>query len=209
MRLARPFLTDADRARVLAAVRRAEARTGAEFVTVVARSSSDYVGLRLVMPALAALLLPLPLLLSGLASGAWAVWEWQIGVFVALALLTLWTPLVHWLVPRRVQRAHAAMFARAQFVSLGLAGTRDRASVLLFVSVAEHHVEILADRGVAERIDPAAWRAIVDGFVADVRRGCAAEAFERAIDALGGLLAREFPRRPDDANELADAFVEL
>lgn len=203
------LLTEADRARIEAAVARAERETAGEFVALLVPASARYTLVRLVAPALIALALPAALLALDLMRDPVRIAQAQLAAFVLLASLLQWTPLALALVPRAAQQRNAARLARAQFLELGVDRTADRAGVLLFVSAAEHHVEILADRGIAERVAPAAWQAILDRFVADVRAGRLADGYVAAIDACGGLLAAHFPRPPDDRNELPDAVRQL
>lgn len=202
-----PRLSAADRGRVEAAIRAAEDRTSGEIVAVVAESSGGYGFVRWGVPALAALVAPWLLRLV-VPLGAVELLSAQLVVFAALATALQWPPLVHRLVPRSVQEANAGRAARAAFHDLGLADTTGRTGVLLFVAEAEHHVEILVDRGIADRIAAAAWQAVADRFVADLRRGRVVDGFERAIAACGDVLARDFPPAAGDRNELPDRPAE-
>ena len=65
--------------------------------------------------------------------------------------------------------------------------------LLLFVSEAERHVEILADRGIEERVDQAAWDKIVADFVASVAAGTVAPALTAAIGACATILETHYP----------------
>jgi putative membrane protein len=81
--------------------------------------------------------------------------------------------------------------------------------VLLFVSVAERHVEIVADQGINEVVAHDAWQSIVNGFIERVRMRQVAEGFLTAIAACGELLADHFPAADDNRNELPNRLVEL
>lgn len=206
-------LTDTDRTRIETAVADAERRTSGEFVALLAESSAGYGAVRIGVPAVAALLLPWLAMALGLGDDPMRLAQAQILLFALLGIALQWEslglPLAMRLLPERVKRANAARLAHAQFSELGIHRTTERAGVLLFVSLAEHHVEILADRGIAERVDPAAWQAIVDRFTADARAGRIVDGYLAAIEACGALLAEHFPRSPDDRNELPDALQRL
>lgn len=202
------LLTDAERQRIEAAVRAMEARTRCEFVAVLAPESDGYGAVRWGVPALAALAVPWPLL-PFLPLAAPTLLGLQLLVFAVLGTALAWPALLRLAVPDRVLDAAVARAARAQFHALGVAGTAERTGVLLYVSLAEHRVEILADSGVAAVVSDDAWRAIVDRFVAEVRKGRPATGLEHAIIACGDLLARHFPGTHGDPNELPDAVVEL
>src|SRR3546814_1286587 len=81
----------------------------------------------------------------------------QLLAFALLASALQWPPLASRLVPRSAREEEAAEAARAEFHALEMSHTEGRKGVMLFVSAAEHYVEILVDRGVAEAV-PAATR---------------------------------------------------
>ncbi len=204
-----PFLADDEKARIEAAVRKAETKTSGEFVTVIAAKSSDY----LYLPTLAAA--GLVLLLSGLVlllpidPRIDVFYAGQVLAFIALALAFRWPPLTMALVPRSVQEERARRHAHQLFLDLGLSSTKERTGVLLFVSVAEHYVEIIADRGIQDRANPAVWQAIVADFATKVRAGQVADGFIDAIAACTAVMAEHHPWRPGDVNELPNQLIEI
>ena len=91
-------------------------------------------------------------LLSGSSLAAIHVYQIQLAVFILLALLFLFVPEVHlWLIPRQVKHARASRLAKAEFYQQGVQLTPQHSGVLLFVSMAEHYVEIVADKGIHEK----------------------------------------------------------
>ncbi len=204
------FLTDNDRQRIRAAIEAAERKTRGEFVTVIAPEADDYLYIPILWAALIALLIP------GLLSFAPATW-WvhahiytvQIVSFVLIALVFRLPAIKHRLIPRYVQHQRAHRIALEQFLLQNLHATAERTGVLLFVSRAEHYVEIIADQGINARVDPGAWDALVAAFVEQVRQGRVADGFVQAIEGCGELLATHFPAGEGDRNELPDHLVEL
>jgi putative membrane protein len=203
------FITVADRQRIEAAIRAAEARTSGEFVTVVARTSDHYLTLPILYASGLALMTPLVLWLLRIETQALPLFLIQVAVFVTLALVFLWPPVTMRLVPHGAKLHHAARLAREQFFMRGLHETADRHGVLLFVSVAERYVEIVADRGIHAKVPDGAWDGIVGDFTRTVGEGRVADGFVLAIERCGGLLASHFPRRPEDRDELANRLFEI
>jgi putative membrane protein len=109
-----------------------------------------------------------------------------------------------WTVPLSIKRTLASQLAREQFFARGLHLTRGRTGVLVFVSVAERYVEILADAGINEKVGKAEWAEIVAAFVSRVSQGQTVVGFVRAVDAVGDVLATHFPGGRSDTNELPD-----
>lgn len=203
------FVDDSARQRISEAIRAAENRTSGELVTVIAHAADDYAFIPVLWASMVALLTPILLLLfmPGLAV------EWVIGaqlaVFLTLSLLLRLTPLGVALVPKAVKHMRAARLAREQFLAQDLHHTAERTGVLIFVSVAERYVEILADQGINERVGQHEWDDIVAEFVARVKRREIEAGFVGAVEACGTLLAQHFPKPEGNPNELPDHLVEL
>jgi putative membrane protein len=81
--------------------------------------------------------------------------------------------------------------------------------VLIYISLVEHHAEIVADAGINERVPPGFWQAIIDGLTAEIAAGRLAAGLVQAVGACGDALREHFPRHPGDQNELPDRVVEI
>jgi putative membrane protein len=202
--------TPQDKARITAAIHAAEKNTSGEFVTVVARCSDHYIFLSLFWAAIVGLLVPGAFLLCGSQLATMHIYQIQLAVFIILVLLFLFVPGLHlWMVPRQVKHSRASRLAKAQFYQQGVQLTQHHSGVLLFVSLAEHYVEIVADKSIHERIGEAHWQAIVQDFVAHVRKGDVVEGFVAAINACGDAMAKHYPPGPVNKNELSDGLIEI
>ena len=202
-------LTQAEREQVLGAIAAAEQLSAAEFAVAVAGSADRYLEVRLLAPALIAVLAPpLALALGILTQPLWLS-ILPAALFMLLSAILLPDALAVRLAPTALREERARRLARTLFMDLGLTTPRDRAGVLLFIARAERQVEILAGAGVAERIDSAAWQAVVDGFVRAARSGSLATALTDAIQATTALLSAAFP--PDERNpdEVPNRLIEL
>ena len=73
----------------------------------------------------------------------------------------------------------------------------------------ETDIEIVADRGVAAKVNAPEWEAICREMEASLRNANYGAAVVRGIEAASRLLARHFPRRAADRNELPDRPVAL
>lgn len=203
------LFSTAERAQVKDAIATIETRTSGEVVAVVAHAADDYWDFSLAWAIVAALIVPAAALIFWPHAAALTVYELQMEMFIAVLALTRVRALRMLIVPRRTQAAYAQRLARAQFFTQGLHRTRERTGVLIFVSVAEHYVEILADEGIALKVPPADWEAIVAAFVANVRARRFADGLITAIRTCGDKLAQHFPHAAGDRNELSNRLVEL
>ena len=203
------FLNDAEKAQLRDAIRQAEAKTSGEIVTVIARTSGDYFYYPTLWAALLAILSPLLPIGLALSFAPLGIIELQILVFALLALAFRWPPIKRRLVPRAVKRQYCARRAREQFLAQNLHTTRERTGVLLYVSVFEHHVELLADAGFDARFPAGAWDRVVANFTRQVKAGQVASGFSEAVTAIGRELAGHFPADAGNLNELPDHLIEL
>lgn len=94
--------------------------------------------------------------------------------------------------------------AVAVFERLGMHRTAARHGVLIYVSVEDHKLAVLGDRGIHERVGQAYWERLVDAVLAHFRDERPRDGLLHAVGEVGTVLARHFPRRPDDVNELSD-----
>jgi uncharacterized membrane protein len=100
--------------------------------------------------------------------------------------------------------------AREVFAHLRVWDTQHNSGVLVYVLLADRAIEILADRGIAAKVDEAEWKSIC----AQTRQSFIASEFERgaveSVKAVGDILARHFPADGSTrTNELPDRPVVL
>lgn len=97
------------------------------------------------------------------------------------------------------------------FGKLRVWDTEHNNGVLIYLLLAEHAIELIADRGLSSRVSSEQWADIT----ADLGKTLAEQHFEKglnqAIDRLSGLLITHFPITSDtrNPNELPDAPVVL
>ena len=119
------------------------------------------------------------------------------------------TPIGVVIVPTAVKRARATALARLEFADLVNNRTRRKDGVLLFLSVAEHYIEIIADDAVAAVIPEERWRRMIGQFTAKAKGAPVGECLNGLVRDCAALLAEHFPPRPGQANELTDQVKEI
>ena len=201
-------LNDQDRTRIRDAIASAEAKTAGEIFVVVARASDEYHLVALLWATLAALCVPLPLVSLTLVP-ALQIYLAQLAVFVVLSVLLSLPPLHMAVVPLRLKRARAHARAVEQFLAHGLHTTEARTGVLIFVSLAEHYAEIIADSGIAAKVEQRVWDEAMAKLIEETRSGRLAEGLMHAIARTSAVLATHFPPRPRDVNEIPNDLILL
>lgn len=199
---------------VAKAIGQAEKQTSVEFFAVLAEQSDDY-------HFVAGFFASLWLFLFGLIYALLAKLYWfdisvlmfaglQLACFLAANMIVRTFPnFAIRLVPKsvRFKRAHAN--AVQQFLAHGISATSARNGVLIFVSVAEHYAEILADSGIAEKTDQSFWDEAVKKLIYHTKSGEITTGYTVTIELLAEQLAPSFPSSNRKAGGLDDRLVVL
>jgi len=197
------IISQQDHDRVSAAIREAESRTSGEIVCVLAQESADSTALPMLLAALAALIVPWPLVaLTALPVNV--ILMLQLFTFFVLSLVLCLPRVRIALVPRAARRAMAHRMALEQFMIRGIGHKADRTGVLIFVSLAERYARIVADRAIADRVSQHQWQEAVNALIDHTRHGRVADGFIAAIERCGRVLEENFPRSEEDRRELPD-----
>jgi putative membrane protein len=202
------MISEADKARVADAIRAAEAKTSGEIFCVVAQHANDYRLVPVAWAALAALIVPAPLIYLTLWP-ATAIYLVQLLVFIIVAIALSRPSIRFRLVPRRVKHDHAHALAMRQFFAHGLQHTERRTGVLIFAAVAERYAEIVADAGINAKVEPEVWDKAIAVLIAGIKEGRAGEGFVAAIAQCGEVLAQHFPPGALDRDEMPNRLVEI
>ena len=119
--------------------------------------------------------------------------ELQLWLLITITLLLEWLPARLSIVPKRVKHAHAWQLAHREFNAHVIANPKQQHRILLFVSLGERYVEIIADHETHAFAPDGAWNKIVDRFLATVKYGRIADGVLDAIAACGAILKTHHP----------------
>lgn len=175
------------------AVAAARAATGAHFDFVAVPASDHYALFPEVWAAAVALVLTgvLALMKPWLSIGTgFAV---TTVLFIAFSVAFEWWPIRVRLVPRIYRRIAASRMARHQFAAHLISRDLEHNGVMLFVSLAEHHLEIIAERDAHAAVPAGTWERIVSDATAAMRGRGLAVGLAGAISECGRVLAAAFP----------------
>ena len=222
------LLSPEDHALVTAAVAAAEAQSDGEIVTIVAGRSDAYHDVALHYAILAMLLVPA--ILAFLPQG-WIDWieglllGWNgeftrpalmVALFVLLALAFLIVRLILTSMPLRMAMTPGRTKSRRvhrRAIELFRSGcelkTRGRTGILIYLSLAEHRAEIVADEAIAAQTEPEIWGEAMEVMIEEVKAGRPGVGMAAAVEKVGAVLARVIPRQSENPNELPDRLIEL
>lgn len=221
--------TEEEHSRVSQAIASAEAKSDGEIVTVVSECSDAYhdVALHWAVAALIAVLAwaaAFPAALEWL-HGAVLGQDWgadpslrallfllmilAVLAFTAVLLILRYVPLRMALTPgatrsRRVRRRAIALFRTA-----AERRTVGRTGILIYLSLAEHRAEIVADEAIVAVTTPETWADAMAELVLEMKAGRPAAGLIGAVEIVGEVLQKHFPRSATDTNEIPDKLIEL
>ena len=206
------LFSDADMARVKAAVAAAEQKTAAEIVPFIVDRSDDYEEAEWRAGALFGSLVLAGVLTEHFMTGSWLPFDFAVVLFLAFSANLFGMALARYSPPaKRLFAGKALMERRAgsrasqAFMEEKVFETRGRTGILLFISILEHEVIVVGDEGINAKVQPAEWQEIVSTIVRGIRARRAADGLVEAIAACGRLLERTgVKREKGDTDELSD-----
>lgn len=108
-------------------------------------------------------------------------------------------------------RVDSRQRAEATFAQLRVWDTEANNGVLVYLLLADHCIEIIADRGLHELVSPEQWRGICQLMEERMKAGAPEEAVLGGVTEIGDLLAAHFPQCEGeiDQDELSNTPVIL
>jgi uncharacterized membrane protein len=92
--------------------------------------------------------------------------------------------------------------ARTLLQTLGLTATRERTGVLIYMSISDRRLAIYGDEAIHQKFGNEGWQAVCDQLSQRFQKEEFVEGLREAILQVGQVLAKAFPARKDDINEL-------
>lgn len=206
------ILTQVERREIESIVKEVELKTSGEIVIVLARQSDDYIecyfrslaffsilagisvqALDVFWPASPALLIP---------------GEFRMLLFQGLGLCLARFRFVRALLTTQTERTQRSRLgALTAFSKMRISDTKASTGVLIYISLFERHVEILADKGIHSRVGAGFWTSEVAILVDSIRQRRLRVGLETVIREIGGKLQENFPPGPTNPNELPDTII--
>ena len=104
---------------------------------------------------------------------------------------------------------HPRARARQLFSDYRLWDTEENSGVLIYLDLADHQVEIVADRGVGRLVQASEWQAICDTMIRELHRGAYRDSAIAALEELNALLHLKLPADGQQQNQLSDKPIIL
>lgn len=226
------MLSDADKARISAAIDKAEANSSGEVFCVLAGQVSRYREVPLLWAALAGFIVPPLLVLTGLHRLAdvsiFSSWTdesaramerlilralttyglVQVGLFACVAIVVALPAVRRVLTPGPLRQYRVRQAARRHFVAAGARLSDAEPHILIFASLDDRRVELVAHDAIHQAVGDGPWSAAVAAVVEGMKARRPADGMVAAIEICGAALAQHFPPAGPAKNHLPNTVLE-
>jgi putative membrane protein len=186
-------------------IREIEKRTDAELVLVVRARSGSYAAADYLFGALLAFAG-----LNFLLFSPFNFHQYWVPIDIALVFMlgtyvsSRSNAIRRWLTRRSARKKSVREGAAAMFYEAGIANTKAEMGVLVYLSLLERRLELIADRGILKGVPALEWNQVVfELHQAGMQPH--PETLSAGLDKLGVLLAQHIPASAENPNELPDA----
>jgi len=212
-------LNDGNKKLIAAAVKKAESKTSGEIVTAFIKESYDYAVYEMSFAVIVSFIYFVVMMFLVSDVQTWLqgmFWDYTQNYLVAFYgfstfvvgaifyFLANVAAIDRLIVPKKIMQQKVHDRALLHYMESGIYNTRDRTGILIFISLLEHRVELLADKGISTKIPLEQWQQIVEQILTGVKQGDFTDKLCKSIEECGSLLAEHFPIKADDTNELTN-----
>lgn len=207
--LAAKFLTESEKEKIINAVKNVEKITSGEIVPMVVSSSYHYPVSNIIGSFIISMIISLAVVFTLRNHDLWLFLSvFMVSLVIFHELVKAQHPLKRLFISEKEINQEVEEAAITSFFNKGLSNTRDKTGVLIFISVFERKVWVLADSGINKKVQHDTWKNIVDVIIDGIRNKQQGEAIVKAITMVGDILKNHFPVRDDDTDELDNLIVE-
>ena len=132
----------------------------------------------------------------------------QAGIFLIVVLIVAHPKIRRTLTPGPLQQHRVRQAARRHFVAVGARLTHAEPHILIFASLADRRVELVAHDAIHKAVGEKPWNDSVAAVVEGMKSGKPADGFVKAIEICGAALAEHFPPNGAPANRLPNTLLE-
>jgi putative membrane protein len=202
------FFTDAEKERIKETTVAAESRTIGEIAVMIVDESSHYHEAEILGGTILGSFASLIVTILFFHESIW--WYVPLSFLLFFPAWFLFKEShalkIHCIGNKRKERAVKERALKA-FYEKGLYKTKQNTGVLFFVSLLEHKVWVIADKGIHDKIKQGTLNKFARHVAEGIRGGHACDTLIEAIREAGELLTQHYPIQPGDINELSDEII--
>jgi putative membrane protein len=190
------MLSAGERERIRRAIEEVRAATSAKFEFAARPASDRYSLYPVVWAAVVSLVLTGVLAILRPRLGIGSGFIVNAALFVVLAVAFDWWPIRLRLVPRHARSMACSRAAHREFATRLISKDAESNGVMIYVSLAERHIEIIAERDAHAQVPAGTWDRIIAESTNLMRNRGVADGLVSAIVGCGSALGTAFPAKP-------------
>ena len=207
--LAHSFITQDEKDTLVQCVKDVEKQTSGEIVPVIASMSYEYPRATHLGGMTFGILTATGFTMALGREDMWVFLGFFLAFYVIFSrLLAVFPALKKPFISKREMQEEVEEAAVTSFYLNGLHRTRDLTGIIIYVSVFERSVQILADKGINDKVNPEVWDKVIAMITQGIRAGRPGEALCQGVKRCGELIIEHFPVKHDDTDELPNLIVE-
>ncbi len=184
------------------AITEVENSTSGEVLVVSVEQSSNYTSAHLRLGIIFALLV---VFIPGTHKVGHEILYFQAPLFLIGYLLCFIPKIKYYLIPKHEKDYKVNQRSLMAFFDNNLHATQDRTGILIFVSLMEKQVVILADTGINQKVEKGTWQKIMDDLIAKIKKKNLVHGLQTAVHSVGEILSIHFPPKEINPNEIENS----
>jgi putative membrane protein len=200
-------ITNKDKEFIKDAIAKAESKTSGEIVPVILDKSDFYPAAHFRLALIIGILFSFTCYYSyDFDDPIMLLWI-QIPGMITGYLLAYLSPLKRLLTSKSEMNEEVFQRSLEVFYNNKVSITKDRTGIMIFISLLERKVEVLADCGINEKVEKDYWNKLVSELISQIRNGKIIEGLGSAITECGRSLETSFPIQENDTNEIPNELI--
>jgi len=187
-----------------------ESKSDAEVAVVVADNCDRYKYSIFLYAVLSVLIVPFLIKLLGIYLDQIQLFSLMVATFLFVSITLEYSEFKYKIIPKKVKIDRCESVAFTQFEKLGINKTKNHKALLIFVSIKERYIRIVADKNINDKASQDFWNELVVDFSRSVKVQDINSALLSTLKQCGDFLKKNFPRsNKTKDNELSNEVVEI
>jgi len=187
-----------------------ESKSDAEVAVVVADNCDRYKYSIFLYAFLSVLIVPFLIKLLGIYLDQIQLFSLMVATFLFVSITLEYSEFKYKIIPKKVKIDRCESVAFNQFEKLGINKTKNHKALLIFVSMKERYIRIVADKNINDKASQDFWNELVVDFSRSVKDQDINSALLSTLKQCGDFLKKNFPRsNKTKDNELSNEVVEI
>ncbi|MBE8221295.1 MAG: hypothetical protein HAW60_01040 [Bdellovibrionales bacterium] len=201
------YLSKKDFDKIEESVKQAELLTSGEIVPMIVKSSSTVGHVPIILFILSLLIVTLGKIYFELYFSTYWIFVSVVFVLLFTKVLSSFNFVLRFFTTKQDQSSQVLLRAQLELETSNIKNTKDNTGVLIFVSLLEKQVCVLADKAISRHFKNEDWKVVVNLILKGLKNKNMAQGFEDGILKCGDLLKEKFPIQKDDTNELENHLI--